>query len=91
MAPDLLNWDNDLESETADYVGEIIKGELNKVSERNDERSRTTLKDKFSLCIVADKNYLKDIQIIPPTSQVSAISIFPGKSHIFTKQKEKLY
>ena len=51
----------------------------------NDVRQRTTPKDKFTSSIVADKNYLYDIQIISPTLHVSAINITHEKSCNFTQ------
>ena len=79
MAPDLLRCDNDLKSESADHKNEI-NGDLNGVSERNNVqpfKDKLTFKDKFTSSIVADKNYLYDIQIISPLLQVRAIN----KSH----------
>ena len=64
MAPDPLQRGDDLMSESADYKKELFEDELNIVSESDYERSRATLKDKFTLSIVADKSYLCDFKII---------------------------
>ena len=84
MAPDLLQWGDDLISEPADYIDDLFDDELNGVSESDDVRARTTPKDKFTSSIDADKSYLYDFKIIPPTLQVSAISIPHVKSPKFT-------
>ena len=84
MAPDLLGWDDDLESEPADYNDDLFEDELNEVSESDDARTRTTPKDKFTSFIVADKSYLCDFKIIPPHLQVSAINNLHEYSCYFT-------
>ena len=83
MAPDLLRYDNDLKSESADHKNEI-NGDVNVVSERNDVQPRMTFKDKFTSSIVADNNYLYDIQIISPLLHVSAINKTNEKLCYFT-------
>ena len=65
---------------TADYVDDLFDDELSGVSDSDDVRARTTPKDKFTSSIVADKSYLYDFKIIPPTLQVSAISNSPRKT-----------
>ena len=88
MAPDLLQWGDDLISEPADFTNDLFDDQLNGVSDSDDVRARTTPKDKFTSSIVADKNYLYDFKIIPPTLQVSAISNNQPKSYKFTDIRE---
>ena len=88
MAPDLLRWGDDLISEPADFTDDLFDDKLNGVSDSDDVRARTTPKDKFTSSIVADKSYLYDFKIIPPTLQVSAISIPQPKSYKFTESKK---
>ena len=64
---------------TADYIDDLFDDELSGVSDSDDVRARTTPKDKFTSSI-ADKSYLYDFKIIPPTLQVSAISNSPRKT-----------
>ena len=87
MAPDLLQWGDDLISVPADYNDELFDQEFTEVSESDDARSRATSKDKFTSSIVADKNYLCDFKIISPSLQVSATNIIQEKSCIFTVYK----
>ena len=82
--PNLLRWDDDFISDSADYNDELFEDELNEVSESGCERTRATFKDKFTSSIVADKSYLCDFKIIPPTLQVSAINKSHEKSCSFT-------
>ena len=84
MAPDLLRWGDDLISVPADYNGELFEQEFTGVSESDDARVRTTPKDKFTSSIIADKSYLSDFKIIPPSLQVSAINNYQEKSCKFT-------
>ena len=84
MAPDLLRWGDDLRSVSADYNDELFDEEFVRVSESDDARTRATSKDKFNSCIVADKSYLCDFKIIPPSLQVSATNTFSANSHTFT-------
>ena len=41
-------------SDTADYNDELFEDELIRVSESDDIRSRTTLKDRFTSSVIAD-------------------------------------
>ena len=84
MAPDLLRWGDDLISVSADYNDDLFDQGFTKVSESDDARARTKSKDKFTSSIVADKSYLCDFKIIPPSLQVSTTSILRDNSHIFT-------
>ena len=84
MAPDLLRWGDDLISVSADHIDELFDREFTRVSESDDARARATSKDKFNSCIVADKSYLCDFKIIPPSLQVCATSINQEKSCTFT-------
>ena len=84
MAPDLLRRGDDLISEPADYTDDSFDDELNGVSDSDDVRAMATPKDKFTSSIIADKSYLYDFKIIPPTLQVSSISNPHIKSHNFT-------
>ena len=86
MAPDLLQWGDDLISEPADFTNDLFDDQLNGVSESDDVWARTTPKDKFTSSIVADKSYFYDFKIIPPTLQVSVISNNQPKSYKFTIQ-----
>ena len=87
--PNLLRWDDDFISDSADYNDELFEDELNEVSESGCERTRATFKDKFTSSIVADKSYLCDFKIIPPTLQVSATNTIPGLSHIIPRDTHK--
>ena len=40
MAPDLLRWGDDLESESADYNDDLFEEEFNGVSDRNEQSRR---------------------------------------------------
>ena len=75
MAPVLLSWNFDLKSDSADYNREIIQNAVKEVSEGNDARSRTTLKDKFTSSIVSDTYNLCDIKVTSPSLQICAISV----------------
>ena len=84
VAPDLLRWGDDLISVSADYIDDLFDDELNGVSDSVDIRARTTPKDKFTSSIVADKSYLCDFKIIPPSLQVGVINKSHEKSYKFT-------
>ena len=84
MAPDLLRWGDDLISVLADYNYKVFDQEFTRVSESDDARTRATSKDKFTSSMVADKSYLCDFNIIPPSLQVSAINEFHEQSFYLT-------
>ena len=81
--PDLFQWGDDLipadSSVPADSSDELFVREFTGVSESDDARARATSKDKFTSSNVADKSYLCDFKIIPPSrkcdkNQPSAIT-----------------
>ena len=86
MASGFLSWNSDLKSDTADYYDKTINDKVNQAGKKNNVRSRTTSKDKFTSSIAAYKNYFYDIQVIYPTLQVIAISNPRVNSHNFPQK-----
>ena len=68
-----------VDHERGNFHNTGIKG-----SEWDEVYSLSTIKYKSFGCVVADKDYLCDFKVTPPTIQVSVISNTEQNSHNFT-------